>query len=44
MDEYRLMYSETSRNQIIKLHPELKPIIRKKLDILKAEPFSGKRL
>jgi mRNA interferase RelE/StbE len=44
MTEYRLLYSETSRNQIIKLHPEIKSIIRSRLDRIRKEPFIGKRL
>ncbi|WP_419662605.1 putative plasmid stabilization system protein [Desulfosarcina variabilis str. Montpellier] len=41
---YRLLYSETCRNQIKKLHPTLKPVIRSRIDKLKNEPFSGKPL
>ena len=44
MNKYRLLYSETSRNQILKLHPELKSIIRKRLDTIQIEPFIGKKL
>jgi len=44
MNKYRLLYSETSRNQILKLHPELKSIIGKRLDTLQIEPFIGKQL
>ena len=44
MVDWCLVYSETSRNQIKKLHPELKPIIRSRLDQLSKEPFLGKRL
>jgi mRNA interferase RelE/StbE len=44
MDECRLLYSETSRNQILKLHPELKSIIRTRLDMIKKEPYIGKQL
>ena len=44
MAEYRLVYSETSKNQVSKLHPELKSIIRSRLDAIQEEPFSGKRL
>ncbi len=44
MAEYRLVYSETSKNQINQLHPELKSIIRSRLDAIQEEPFSGKRL
>ena len=44
MTGYRLLYSETSRNQIKKLSPEIKPVIRSRLDKLRKKPFSGKRL
>jgi mRNA-degrading endonuclease RelE of RelBE toxin-antitoxin system len=44
MRDYRLVYSETSRDLITKLHPELKPIIRSRLDILKKDPLIGKKL
>ena len=44
MAEYRLIYSETSKNQISNLHLELKFIIRSRLDAIQEEPFSGKRL
>jgi mRNA-degrading endonuclease RelE of RelBE toxin-antitoxin system len=44
MVDYRLIYSDTSCNQIKKLHPALKPIIRSRLDKLIQEPFAGKRL
>ena len=44
MVNYRLIYSETSRNQIKKLHPALKPIVRSRLDHLSKEPYMGRRL
>jgi mRNA-degrading endonuclease RelE of RelBE toxin-antitoxin system len=44
MADYRLVYSETAKNQIVKLHPELKSIIRSRLDMLSKEPFKGKQL
>ena len=44
MPDYRLLYSETSRNQIRKLHPELKSIIRSRLDSLRGRPLIGKKL
>jgi mRNA interferase RelE/StbE len=44
MSRYRLLFSYTSRKQIAKLHPTLKPIIRARLDRLQNEPFSGKNL
>jgi mRNA interferase RelE/StbE len=42
--DYQLLFSETTRNQIIKLHPELKSVIRSRLDMLRENPFKGKRL
>ena len=44
MTEFRLLYSETAANQIKKCHPELKAIIRRRLDKLKAMPRCGKKL
>jgi mRNA interferase RelE/StbE len=44
MPVYRLLYSETSRNQIKKLHPELKSVIRARIDRLRTDPLAGKRL
>ena len=44
MRDYRLVYSETARDLIAKLHPELKSIIRSRLDTLKKDPFAGKKL
>lgn len=44
MSKYRLLYSDTSRRQSAKLTPEIKPIIRSRLDSLCMAPFTGKRL
>ena len=44
MGNYRLVYSQTSKQQIINLHPELKPIIRVRLDMLQKDPYIGKKL
>lgn len=44
MAESRLLYSETAKNQISNLHPEIKSIIRSRLDMIQEEPFTGKRL
>lgn len=44
MKAYRLLYSETARRQIAKLHPEIKSVVRSRLDKLKKETHSGKRL
>ena len=41
---YRLLYSESARNQIRDLHPELKAIIRKRLKELAKNPYLGKHL
>lgn len=44
MSPYCILYSKTARSLISKLHPEIKPIVRSRLDKLKKEPFLGKRL
>ena len=44
MRHYRLVYSETSKTLIATLHPEIKPIIRSRLESLQKEPFKGKKL
>ncbi len=44
MAKYRLLYSETSRRQIGKLNPNIKTVIRSKLDRLQIAPYTGKRL
>jgi mRNA-degrading endonuclease RelE of RelBE toxin-antitoxin system len=41
---YKLLYSETSRKQIQKLHPQIKPMVRSKIEKLQEAPFSGKWL
>ena len=41
---YHLLYSETSRNQIKQLHPDLKLIIRNRLKTLSKNPYIGKHL
>ena len=41
---YQLVYSETSRKQIRKLHPQLKPIVKSKIENLRKNPFAGKCL
>ncbi|MBU0699519.1 MAG: type II toxin-antitoxin system RelE/ParE family toxin [Proteobacteria bacterium] len=42
--QYRILYSDTSRNQIGHLHPELRAVIRKRLKELAENPYVGKRL
>lgn len=44
MRNYRLVYSETAKALIAQLHPEIKPIIRSRLDSLQNDPFKGKKL
>ena len=41
---YQLLYSETSRKQIRKLHPQIKPVVKSKVEKLQDNPFSGKWL
>ena len=41
---FTLVYSRTSREQIRNLHPDLKRVIRQRLDRLAENPFLGKRL
>ncbi len=41
---YQLLYSETSRKQIRKLHPQIKPVVKSKIEKLQQNPFSGKWL
>jgi len=41
---YRLLYSETSRKQIRKLHPHIKPVVKSRIEDLQENPFSGKWL
>ena len=41
---YQLVYSETSRKQIRKLHPQIKPVVKSKIEKLRENPFSGRCL
>ena len=41
---YQLLYSETSKKQIRKLHPQIKPIVKSKIEELQENPFTGKWL
>ena len=41
---YRLIYSQTSRDLIRNIHPELKSIIRSRIKELVENPYVGKRL
>jgi mRNA interferase RelE/StbE len=40
----QLIYSKTSRDQIKKLHPDIKSIIRDRLKKIAKKPYIGKRL
>ncbi len=42
--EWKLFYSETAREQIRSLHPDLKTLIKSKTEALKENPFMGKFL
>ena len=41
---YQLLYSETSRKQIRKLHPQIKTVVKSKIEKLQENPFAGKWL
>ena len=41
---YRLLYSETSREQIRSLHPQIKSSIKAHIQKLRDNPYSGKPL
>jgi mRNA-degrading endonuclease RelE of RelBE toxin-antitoxin system len=41
---YKLLYSATSRRQIRKLHPRIKPLVKSKIEKLQGNPFAGKEL
>jgi mRNA interferase RelE/StbE len=41
---YRIVYSETSGKIIRRLHPSIKPLIKKKIESLREDPFLGKAL
>jgi len=42
--KFRLLYSETSRNQIKKLNPHLRPVIKSKIEQIREDPYLGKFL
>jgi mRNA-degrading endonuclease RelE of RelBE toxin-antitoxin system len=44
VEKFKLIYSETSLNQIKKLHPYLKPIVKAKIERISANPSMGKLL
>ncbi|MFZ0243193.1 MAG: type II toxin-antitoxin system RelE/ParE family toxin [Desulfobacterales bacterium] len=41
---YKVIYSETSRRQIRKLHPSLKPLVKSKIEKIPFHPHIGKLL
>ena len=41
---YPILYSETSREQIRKLHPQIKADIKSSIESLQENPFTGKWL
>ena len=43
-NKYKLLYSEISRNLIRKLHPQLKPVIKSKIEQISNNPYIGKYL
>ena len=42
--KYRLLYSETSRRQILRLHPQIKAAVKLQIKKLPENPFTGKLL
>jgi len=42
--DYKLLYSQTSMKQIRKLHPQIKPVVKSKIEKLQENPFEGKGL
>jgi mRNA-degrading endonuclease RelE of RelBE toxin-antitoxin system len=41
---YSILYSETSRNQIRRLHPQIKSVVKLSIERLQENPFTGKCL
>lgn len=41
---YKVVYSETSRDQIRSLHPSIKPLVKSRIKELKDDPYVGKPL
>jgi len=41
---YRVLYSQTSRDQVRSLHPRVKPVVKGYIERLKENPFLGKPL
>ena len=41
---YKLLYSQTSMKQIRILHPQIKPVVKSKIEKVQENPFNGKGL
>jgi len=41
---YHLVYSQISRDQIRSLHPRIKPVVKRRIQELKDDPFTGNAL
>jgi len=41
---YRVLYSQTSRNQVSSLNPQVKPVVKGYVERLKENSFLGKPL
>jgi mRNA interferase RelE/StbE len=41
---YHVLYSETSRKQISKLHPQIKAVVKSIIEALQENPYKGKYL
>ena len=41
---YKVVYSETSRDQIRSLHPSIKPLVKSRIKELTDDPYVGKPL
>ncbi len=41
---YHLIYSQTSHDQVRSLHPDIKSLVKRKIQELKQNPFVGKAL
>jgi mRNA-degrading endonuclease RelE of RelBE toxin-antitoxin system len=44
MRAYRLTYAAICRRQILRLPPLLKPLVKRAIELLAQEPYTGKRL
>ena len=38
---YKVVYSETSRDQIRSLHPSIKPLVKSRIKEIKDDPYVG---